>query len=198
MCCSINHNLSTYKFAVFLLCNKDSIIPQISFLLHLNLDKFNCFFHLFQNATFKYHILDDIHISANLCLCAVISDKTNKRTRKIQLRIFSKQQNCSYRDLILTILHRYKLLILADIFLRRLCISDAFAVASHKIHINILNGCISYRLILKIAYTLGIHQSHTISEIQLLAFISNTNKRFICLISMQHRTCLNMHQKNMI
>ena len=92
----IHHNLGADEFTVFFLGNENAVMAEIGFFLHLDFDEVNRLFHLLQNASFKYHILDHVHILADLCLRTVVADKADKGAGEEELRILAKQQDCCY------------------------------------------------------------------------------------------------------
>ena len=113
----IDHDLGTYELAVFFFCNKNPIMSEISFFLHLILYEINRLFDLFKNAPLKDHILNHVHVLSNAGFSAVISDETDKGTREKLLRILPEQQNSRNRNLFLPVLYSEKFLILPQIFL---------------------------------------------------------------------------------
>ena len=88
---SIYNKFCTNKLSILLLCNKNSVIAEISLFLHLVLYKRNCLFYLVKNSTFKNYIFDNIHIFSYQRLISLITDKTNECSRKKELRILTKK-----------------------------------------------------------------------------------------------------------
>ena len=78
----IHHYLRADELVVLLICDKDSIMAEIGFLLHLNFDELDRLFHLFKNTPLKDLVFDDIHIFSDQRLGAVIPNKTDIGTRK--------------------------------------------------------------------------------------------------------------------
>ena len=198
MCGGVNHDFRANELVVLFFCDEDAAMSEISPLLHLYFDEIDRFFNLFEDASFKNNILDDIHVLAYLSFRAVITYKPNVGSRKIKLWILSEQQNCSNRDLFLAILDSDELLVLPQILLARFHITNSIAILSYEIQIKVVNGRISNRLVFKVAHSLGVHKHKSVVEIQLFVLVANAHERLVSLVCMEQRTGFDMHQQHMV
>ena len=159
---------------------------------HLGFEVFNGLLYLVENAPLKGDILDDVHLSANFLLCAVVLDETDTGTREKILRTLAKKKYASRADLWHIALVGEESFILLQVLHRRLAITNALHVCFYGIHIDVFNGSIIGRTVLVISFTLVIHQLQTLLEWQFARLVTYSPKHFIGLVGMQTRTGRNM------
>ena len=167
-------------------------------LADLALYKFRGLLYHIENPALEDYIFNDVHFSANFCFCAIIADEAYSCTREESLRIFSEEQDCGTDDLFSTIARDDKILIAAQIIQRRSSIADFLCVGGYKIEVDIINGGVWNRGVLKETSTLGIQKLKSLVEAELLGFVPNTQIYLICLICMNLRTWKYMHDKYMV
>ena len=165
-------------------------------LAYLALYKFCGLLHHIENPALEDYIFNDVHFSANFCFCDIIADEAYSCTREESLWIFSKEQDCGTDDLFSTIARDDKILIAAQIIQRKSSIADFLCVGGYKIEVNIVNGGVWNRGVLKETSTLGIQKLKSLVEVELLGFVSNTQIYLIRLICMNLRTWKYMHDNH--
>ena len=114
----------THKFRIFKFGGKDSARSQISAFLDLRLDVGYRLANLLQNATFKSHILDNVHLGTEFFFCTFVTDKPDSGSREKRLGFLAKQQNCSNAELQFALFLFCKVLVLQQILSWGFRISD--------------------------------------------------------------------------
>ena len=112
----IHDDLRADKFTVLFFSDKNAIVSQIGFFLHLGLDIIHCLTNLIQYPSFKDHVLDDIHVFSNQCLNAIVADESNVGAWKELLGILAKKQDGSDRNLVFAIFDGNKAFVFTKIF----------------------------------------------------------------------------------
>ena len=96
MAAGIYNHLLSYKLRIFSFCDKLSIGSQVSPLFDLSCQECNRLINLFTHGTFKYHILDDIHLSSCFLFSSLITNKAHAGSRQKILWLLTEQEKCDY------------------------------------------------------------------------------------------------------
>ena len=114
----------THKFRIFKFGGKDSARSQISAFLDLRLDVGDRLANLLKNATFKSHILDNVHLGTEFFFCTFVTDKPDSGPREKRLGFLAEQQNSCNAELQFPLFLFCKILVLQQILSWGFRISD--------------------------------------------------------------------------
>ena len=92
---TIHRHLLYHELWIFSVGLEETVLAQIGMFFHLGLEVFNGLLYLVENAPLKGDILDDVHLSSDFLLCAIVFDETDTSTGKEVLRTLAKEQNAS-------------------------------------------------------------------------------------------------------
>ena len=182
VCNGVDNQLFPRELRVFRLGDKTSICAEIGAFLDLATHELQRFFNDMQNASLKHHVFDNVHLCADLGLCALVSDKADARTWKVVHRILTKQQHGGRADFFLAAFGRDKLFVLPQIFFRAFAIAEFLRVRSDKIKVNVIYRCIRHWGIFKIPCAFGIHQLEAFFKIEFLGLVPDAEENIVCLI----------------
>ena len=194
----VDNQLFPCKLRVFRFGDKAGVRAEIGALLDLAAHKLQRLLNDLQDAAFKYHVLDDVHLRTDFGLRTLVPDKADTRTRKIVFRILAEQQHGGGADFFLAALGRDKFFVLAQIFLRAFPIAEFLCVLPNEVEVNILHRRVRHRGIFKIPRTLGIHELEAFVKIELLGFIPDTEENIVRLIGMKLVALQNLNQQNVV
>ena len=185
MCNGINNQFFPGKLRVFRFGDETGVHAEVDALLDLATHELQRLLNDLQDAAFKHHVLDDVHLRADLGFRALVPDKADAGAWKIVLRILAEQQHGGGADFFLAALSGDKFLVLPQIFLRAFPIAEFLCVLPNEVEVNILHRRVRDRGILKITCSLGIHELEAFVKIELLGFVSNAEENIVRLISVK-------------
>ena len=131
-------------------------------------------------------------------ILAQIAYNTDSGTLKELLRILTKQQDGSPRNLFHSVNGSNIAFVGTQIGSSIFGITYFLAILRHEVEVNVINRCSINRFILIIAATLGIEQLHAHLEVQFLRFITYPIESTISLIGMYLHTGSNMHHQHSV
>ena len=88
-----------HELGIFPVGLEETVLAQIGMFLHLGFEVVDGLLYLVEDAPLKGDILDDVHLSADFLLCAIVFDETDTSTGKEVLRAFSEEQYAGSADL---------------------------------------------------------------------------------------------------
>ena len=194
----VDDQLLPRKLRVFRLCDEPGIRAEIGALLDLPAHKLQRLFRHLQNAALEYHVLDDVHLRADLRLRTLISDKTDAGVGKETLRIPAKQQHGGGADCLLAALFRNELLVLPQVFLRAFSVAQLFRVRLDKAEVDVLHRRVRDRRILKIARPLCVHELQAFLKIELLGLIPDAEENLVRLIGVEVIALQHLDQQDVV
>ena len=194
----VDDQLFPGKLRVFRLGDKAGIRAEVGALLDLAAHELQCFLNHLQDAAFKYHVLDDVHLRADLGFRALVPDEADAGTREIVLRILAEQQHGGGADLFFAALCGDKFFVLPQVFFRAFPVAELLCILPNEVEVNILHRRVRDRGILKISRALGIHELEAFVKIELLGFIPNTEENIVRLIGMKLIALQNLNEQNVI
>jgi len=198
VCNGINNQFFPGKLRVFRFGDETGVHAEVDALLDLATHELQRLLNDLQDAAFKHHVLDDVHLRADLGLCALIPNKTDAGAWKIVFRILAEQQHGGGADFFLAALGGDKFFVLSQIFLRAFPIAELLRVLSNEVEVNVLHRRVRDRGILKVPRALGIHEMETFVEIKLLGFVPDAEENIVCLIGVKLVALQNLNQQNVV
>ena len=194
----VDDQLFPGKLRVFRLGDKAGIRTEVGALLDLAAHELQRLLNDLQDAAFKHHVLDDVHLRTDLGFRTLVPDKADACAGKIVFRILAEQQHGSSADFFLATFGGDKFFVLPQVFLRAFPVAEFLRILPNEVEVNVLHRRVRDRGILKIPCALGVHKLEAFVEIKLLGFIPDAKENIVRLIGVKLVALQNLNQQNII
>ena len=198
MATTVYHHLLDSKFWIVAVSNKTSVLSQEGVFANLCFKIVDSTTNLIEDGSLESHVLYHVHFRADLFLCSFITDETGTSTREETLWILAKEKNASGAYLLVIIYFCYEIVILSQVLHGRFAIANNLNVVVHKVHVNIIDGCSIYILVLIVAFALVIKKLHSLIKVEFLTLITNAHEAFVRLIGVELTAGRDMNEENAV